>query len=88
MRDGANLYETLHMSEDSELRKRELLGEFARKFLMAVGYTGYEISAIGDLSTVKPAKIRELLHAKTEEARKIDWLLKNPPRIHRFDEPL
>ncbi|MGA2310268.1 MAG: hypothetical protein ABSG57_12080 [Candidatus Bathyarchaeia archaeon] len=76
------------MSERTESRKRELLGEFAEKFLMAVGYSGYEISALGDLSTIDPAKIRELLHAKTEEAKKIDWLLKNPPRIHRFDEPL
>jgi hypothetical protein len=35
------------MSERTESRKRELLGEFAEKFLMAVGYSGYEISALG-----------------------------------------
>jgi hypothetical protein len=76
------------MSEGMDSRKRELLGEFARKFLMAAGYSGYEISALGDLSTVDPAKIKELLHAKTEEARKIEDAVKNPRRIHRFDEPL
>jgi hypothetical protein len=76
------------MIEDSELRKRALLGEFAQKFLMAVGYSAYEISDLVDLSRVDPAKIKELLHAKTEEARKIEWALKNPRRIHRFDEPL
>ena len=55
---------------------------------MAVGYSGYEVSALGDLSRIDPAKVKELLHAKTEEAMKIEDALKNPRRIHRFDEPL
>jgi hypothetical protein len=76
------------MSEIMESRKRKLLGEFAQRFLMAVGYDSYEISALGDLSILDPAKIKELLHAKTEEARKIEDAVKNPRRIHRFDEPL
>jgi hypothetical protein len=76
------------MAERTESRKRELLGEFAQKFLMAVGYSDYEIGNLGNLSTVNPAKIKELLHAKTEEARKIEDAVKNPRRIHRFDEPL
>lgn len=76
------------MSENDELRKRDLLGEFAKKFLMAVGYSADEISGLVDLSRVDPAKIKELLHAKTEEAKKIEDTVKHPPRIHRFDEPL
>ena len=76
------------MSENRELRKRELLGQFAQKFLMAVGYSEYEVSGLGDLSNVDPAKIKEMLHAKTEEARSIEWALKNPRRVRRFDEPL
>lgn len=76
------------MAERTESRKRELLGEFAQKFLMAVGYSDYEISGLVDLSRVDSAKIKELLHAKTEEARKIEDAVKNPRRIHRFDEPL
>lgn len=76
------------MSERTESRKHELLGEFARKFLMAVGYSSYEISALGDLSKVDPAKIKELLHAKTEETKKIEDAVKEPRRVHRFDEPI
>lgn len=76
------------MAEGTESRKRELLGEFAEKFLMAVGYSADEISGLVDLSRVDPAKIKELLHAKTEEARKIEGAVKNPRRIHRLDEPL
>jgi hypothetical protein len=76
------------MSESSESRKDELLGEFARCFLIAVGYDADEINDLVDLSRVDPAKVKELLHAKTEEARKIEEALKTPPRIHRLDEPL
>lgn len=76
------------MSEHTESKKRELLGQFAQKFLMAVGYSEYEISGLVDLSRVDPARIKELLHAKTEEAKKIEDAVKNPRRIHRFDEPL
>jgi hypothetical protein len=76
------------MSERTESRKDELLGEFARCFLMAVGYDAYEIRNLVDLSRVDPAKVKELLHAKTEDARKIEDVMKNPTRMHRFDEPL
>jgi hypothetical protein len=76
------------LSERTESRKDELLGEFARRFLMAVGYDAYEIRDLVDLSRVNPAKVKELLHAKTEEARKIEDAVKTPRRIHRFDEPL
>jgi len=76
------------MSEQSDSRKHELLGEFARRFLMAVGYSSYDIGALGDISRVDPAKIKELLHAKTEEAKKIEDAVKEPRRIHRFDEPI
>jgi hypothetical protein len=76
------------MAERTESRKRELLGEFAQRFLMAVGYGADEISGLVDLSRVDPAKVKELLHAKTEEAKKIEDAVKNPRRIHRLDEPL
>jgi hypothetical protein len=76
------------MAERTESRKRELLGEFAQEFLMAVGYDADEISGLVDLSRVDPAKVKELLHAKTEEARKIEDVVKHPPDVHRFDEPL
>jgi hypothetical protein len=76
------------MSEPMRSRKDEILGEFARKFLMAVGYDADELRGLLDLSRVDPVKVKELLHAKTEEARKIDDAVKTPRRIHRFDEPL
>jgi len=76
------------MSERMEERKNKLLGEFAQRFLMAVGYSEYEISELGDLSKIDPAKVKEKLHAKTEEARKIEDAVKNPARFHGLDEPL
>ena len=74
------------MAERTESRKRELLGEFAERFLKAVGYSNADIIGLGDLSRVDPSRIKEMLHVKVEEAKTMDWLKKNPPRIRRFDE--
>jgi hypothetical protein len=74
------------MSERTESRKRELLGEFAERFLRAAGYENADIVGLGDLSRVDPSRIKEMLHVKVEEAKKIDWLKKNPPPFRPFDE--
>jgi hypothetical protein len=78
--------ERFWMSERIESGKRTLLGEFAKQFLKAAGYSNADIVGLGDLSRVDPSRIKEMLHVKVEEAKKIDWLKKNPPPFRRLDE--
>jgi hypothetical protein len=74
------------MSEQGISERDRLRGEFAREFLKAVRYYDDEIAALGDLSRVSAAEVKELLIAKRDEIRKIEEIIRTPPPIRKLSE--
>lgn len=74
------------MSESASSEHDRVRGEAARVFLKAVHYDPDETAALGDLSRLSAAQVKELLIAKRDQIKKLEDVVRRQPPFKPLHE--